>query len=100
MEPRRLRVAAKQSATGRRVQLLRACSKLGWGSRTQAMTWIRQGGVRVDGRVVTDPLTWVDLDRQHITRAGVESSGVASSDVSPRLGALMQPRSPKGRLVL
>jgi 23S rRNA pseudouridine2605 synthase len=56
------------SHRGRRVQLHRAMSKLGWGSRTQACEWIRSGSVRVDGRVVTDPLTWVDLDRQHITR--------------------------------
>jgi 23S rRNA pseudouridine2605 synthase len=55
---------------GRRVQLHRALSKLGWGSRTQAWDWIRTGQVCVDGRVVTDPLTWVDLDRQQVTRAG------------------------------
>lgn len=55
---------------GRRVQLHRALSKLGWGSRTQAWQWIRGGEVRVDGRVVTDPLTWVDLDRQQVTRGG------------------------------
>jgi len=61
-------VAKKRPALGRRVQLHRACSKLGWGSRTQAVTWIRRGVVLVDGQVVTDPLTWVDLDRQHITR--------------------------------
>ncbi len=57
---------------GRRVHLHRALSKLGWGSRGQAWDWIRAGEVRVDGRVVTDPLTWVDLDRQHITRGGKE----------------------------
>jgi 23S rRNA pseudouridine2605 synthase len=56
--------------TGRRVHLHRALSKLGWGSRGQAWAWIRAGEVRVDGRVVTDPLTWVDLDRQQITRGG------------------------------
>jgi 23S rRNA pseudouridine2605 synthase len=55
---------------GRRVHLHRALSKLGWGSRGQAWAWIRAGEVRVDGRVVTDPLTWVDLDRQHVTRGG------------------------------
>jgi 23S rRNA pseudouridine2605 synthase len=55
---------------GRRVQLHRAVSKLGWGSRTQAWAWIEAGEMRVDGRVVTDPLTWVDLDRQRITRQG------------------------------
>jgi pseudouridine synthase len=55
---------------GRRVQLHRALSKLGWGSRKQAWEWVRAGEVCVDGRVVTDPLTWVDLDQQRITRAG------------------------------
>ena len=55
---------------GKRVQLHRAVSKLGWGSRTQAWDWIRAGEVCVDGHVVTDPLTWVDLDRQTITRLG------------------------------
>jgi 23S rRNA pseudouridine2605 synthase len=54
---------------GRRVQLHRALSKLGWGSRTQAWDWIRSGQVQVDGRVVTDPLTWIDLDHQVVTRA-------------------------------
>jgi pseudouridine synthase len=52
------------------VQLHRALSKLGWGSRTQAWQWIAAGEVRVDGRVVTDPLTWVELGSQQITRGG------------------------------
>jgi pseudouridine synthase len=56
------------------VQLHRAVAKLGWGSRTQAWAWIRAGAVRVDGRVVTDPLAWVDLDRQRITRDGYEAA--------------------------
>jgi 23S rRNA pseudouridine2605 synthase len=64
------RSSSRQQQPGRRVQLHRALSKLGWGSRAQAWDWIRAGEVRVDGRVVTDPLTWVDLDRQHITRGG------------------------------
>jgi 23S rRNA pseudouridine2605 synthase len=55
---------------GRRVQLHRALSKLRWGSRAQAWDWIRAGEVCVDGEIVTDPLTWVDLDRQRITWKG------------------------------
>jgi 23S rRNA pseudouridine2605 synthase len=43
---------------------------LGWGSRTQAWEWICGGEVCVDGYVVRDPLAWVDLDRQRITRTG------------------------------
>src|ERR1700722_15647172 len=32
----------------------RMISKLGWGSRTQAAQWVREGRVRVNGRVVHD----------------------------------------------
>ncbi len=60
----------RRRSPGRRVQLHRALSKLGLGSRTEAWDWIRAGQVAVDGRVVTDPLTWIDLDRQQITRHG------------------------------
>jgi 23S rRNA pseudouridine2605 synthase len=55
------------------VQLHRAVSKLGWGSRTRAWEWIRAGQVQIDGQTVTDPLVWVDLDRQKITRSGAEA---------------------------
>jgi 23S rRNA pseudouridine2605 synthase len=58
---------------GRCVQLHRALSKLGWGSRSQAWAWIRAGRVEVDGRPVADPLAWVDLDHQRITRAGQDA---------------------------
>src|SRR5438132_10514978 len=68
----------KRDRPGRRVQLHRALSKLGWGSRTQAWEWICGGEVCVDGRVVTDPLTWVDLDRQRITRHGENAPQRAS----------------------
>src|SRR5262245_755160 len=71
---------------GRRVQLHRALSKLGLGSRTQARAWIEAGEVEVDGRVVTDPLTWVDLGRQAITRRG------ASESAHPCTLALHKPR--------
>ena len=57
-----------------RVQLHRALSKLGWGSRKQAWEWICAGEVRVDGRVERDPLAWVDLDAQRVTRGGVEKT--------------------------
>jgi len=59
---------------GQRVQLHRALSKLGWGSRTEAWNWIRAGQVQVDGRTVTDPLSWVDLNTQEITRAGTPAT--------------------------
>ncbi len=67
-------MAQTEPQPGQRVQLHRALAKLGWGSRTQAWDWIRAGQVRVDGRVVTDPLTWVDLEQQRITRGGREKA--------------------------
>jgi 23S rRNA pseudouridine2605 synthase len=60
----------RKSQPGRRVQLHRALAKLGLGSRTQAWDWIRAGEIAVDGRIVRDPLVWVDLDRERITRLG------------------------------
>ena len=70
-------MASARRPAGRRVQLHRALSKLGLASRTQAWVWIQAGEVWVDGRVVTDPLSWVDLDRQRITRGGVEAAAPA-----------------------
>lgn len=61
---------AQRKSPSQRVQLHRALSKLGCGSRKQAWGWIQAGEVRVDGRVETDPLAWVDLNRQQITRLG------------------------------
>jgi 23S rRNA pseudouridine2605 synthase len=80
-------MARQRSQPGRRVQLHRALSKLGWGSRTQAWDWIVAGEVSVDDRVVTDPLAWVDLDRQRITRGGRPPDPVA-----PVVLALHKPR--------
>jgi pseudouridine synthase len=81
------------------VQLHRALSKLGWGSRTQSVVWIRAGEVHVDGRVVTDPLTWVDLDRQRITRRGEAPPDVARCTLAlhkPR-GIVTTRRDERGR---
>jgi 23S rRNA pseudouridine2605 synthase len=80
-------MAKARGPAGRRVQLHRALSKLGWGSRTQAWDWIRAGEVSVDGRVVTDPLTWVDLECQRINRTGRPSESPA-----PLTLALHKPR--------
>lgn len=79
----------RSSRPGRRVQLHRAISKLGWGSRTQAWQWIAAGEIRVDGKVVTDPLTWIDLDRQQVSRAGEAS---APRQQPPIVLALHKPR--------
>ena len=67
---------------GQRVQLLRAFSKLGWGSRGQAAEQIKSGVVTVNGRVEKDPLSWVELGKDVIKTkgegkpAGPKKSGV------------------------
>jgi 23S rRNA pseudouridine2605 synthase len=55
----------------RRHGVARTISKLGWGSRTQAAQWVREGRVRVNGRVVHDAelpvrqgLDRIDIDGQ------------------------------------
>lgn len=78
-----------QGPPGRRVQLHRAVSKLGWGSRTQAWDWVRAGQICVDGRVVRDPLAWVDIDRQQLTRHG---SPASREPPTPLTLALHKPR--------
>ncbi len=60
-----------------RVQLHRALSKLGFCSRTQAITLIKEGKVQVNGRVTNGPLTWVDTDVDIIKVAGAGSKQVS-----------------------
>jgi 23S rRNA pseudouridine2605 synthase len=50
----------------------RVISKLGWGSRTQAAQWIKEGRVRVNGRLVKDPESPVDQASDRITVDGRE----------------------------
>ncbi len=64
------KTAPPTNAGGKRVTLPRALSKLGFCSRTQAETLIAAGRVSVDGRPVTDPSAWVDLDGMSITVDG------------------------------
>jgi len=52
----------------------RAISKLGFGSRTQGAQWVKEGRVRVNGRVVTDPEFPTNLGRDRVTVEGLESS--------------------------
>jgi len=64
----------RQEAEGKRVTLPRALSKLGYCSRTQAEALIAAGRVAVDGRKITDPAAWIDLDRARIAVDGAEIS--------------------------
>jgi 23S rRNA pseudouridine2605 synthase len=63
------------------------------------MEWIRIGKIRVDGRVVTDPLSWVDLDRQQVTRNGepIESSTRLVIAVHKPIGVVTTRRDERGR---
>ncbi|HEU4631773.1 MAG TPA: pseudouridine synthase [Gemmatimonadaceae bacterium] len=60
---------------GTGVSLPRALSKLGLCSRTQGERLVREGRVRVDGRVVRDPTARVDLAR---ARLAVDDAPVAA----------------------
>ena len=59
--------------TPQRVQLHRALSKAGLASRTEAAKAIRAGQVRVNGRVILDPLAWVSLGTDRILLAGQQA---------------------------
>lgn len=61
-------MAAKKPPPGDRPlkTLERVLSKAGIGSRTEAQRWIAAGRVSVNGRVVRDAETWVDLERDRV----------------------------------
>ncbi len=50
--------------------LERVLSKAGIGSRTEARKWISEGRVRVNGRAVTNPDQWIDLQRDRVAFDG------------------------------
>jgi len=50
--------------------LERVLSKAGIGSRTEARQWISDGRVRVNGRTVTNPDQWIDLQRDRVVFDG------------------------------
>jgi 23S rRNA pseudouridine2605 synthase len=69
-------VAGKSSSSVPRHGLARVLSKLGVCSRSQAERAVREGRVRVDGRVVLDPERPADAGHQRITLDGA-AVGVA-----------------------
>jgi 23S rRNA pseudouridine2605 synthase len=69
-----------------RYGLARVLSKRGLCSRTQAAQWIREGRVRVDGRVVHDPEYPTRLESASITIDG------GDVEASPRYVLLNKPR--------
>jgi 23S rRNA pseudouridine2605 synthase len=48
----------------------RILSKAGLGSRTEARRWIAAGRVAVNGRIVVDPLRWIDPKRDRVAFDG------------------------------
>jgi 23S rRNA pseudouridine2605 synthase len=70
-----------------RVPLVRALSKLGYSSRSQAYALVRSGKVELNGRVVTDPAAKVAMG---VTR--IEIAGAAVQPAPWRCIALNKPR--------
>jgi len=77
----------------------RALSKLGAGSRTEARAWIAKRRVAVNGRVVTDPLLWIDpsTDDVALDGASVRAAGRTYLLVHKPKGYLTTYRDPQGR---
>jgi 23S rRNA pseudouridine2605 synthase len=62
---------AKPPAGNRPLKTLeRVLSKAGIGSRTEARKWVAAGRVKVNGRIIKDPDTWVDLERDKVAFDG------------------------------
>jgi pseudouridine synthase len=57
-------------APGKKKTLDRVLSRAGAASRTDARSWIAAGRVKVDGKTVTQPESWVDPTHQRVTVDG------------------------------
>jgi 23S rRNA pseudouridine2605 synthase len=66
----------------------RVISKLGMGSRTQATVWVREGRVRVNGRVVRDP--------EHPVRQGVDRVEVDGRESASAQRVVLMLNKPRG----
>ena len=77
-----------------RYGVARVISKLGFGSRTQAAAWVRQGQVRVNGRLVKDPEFPVNLGSDRVTIDGRTDTIDRRTDTPARLVVMLN--KPRG----
>jgi 23S rRNA pseudouridine2605 synthase len=77
----------------------RTISKLGWGSRTQAAEWVREGRVRVNGRVARDAELPVRLgvDRIDIDGREREPAGRVALMLNKPRGLVTTAKDERGR---
>jgi len=94
-----MRENSPKRATSQLKTLERVFSKTGTGSRTDARSWISQGRVRVNGRLIRNPDHWVDLARDRVTFDDKPLRAAARSYIllyKPK-GYLTTYRDPQGR---
>ena len=94
-------MARKPNTSGNRPlkTLERVFSKAGIASRTDARDWIKNGRVRVNGKIALNPDQWVDLEKDRVTLDGKPLRSAAKSYVllyKPK-GYLTTYRDPEGR---
>jgi 23S rRNA pseudouridine2605 synthase len=77
-----------------RYGVARVISKLGFGSRTQAAAWVRQGQVRVNGRLVKDPEFPVNPGSDRVTIDGRADAIDGRTDTPLRLVVMLN--KPRG----
>ena len=79
--------------------LERVFSKVGIGSRSEARSWIGNGRVRVNGKIVLNPDHWVDLQKDRVTLDGKALKSAKKTYLllyKPK-GYLTTRRDPEGR---
>ena len=86
--PRRSANPARPASKAPRHGVARVISKLGWGSRTQAAAWARQGRIRVNGRVVSDP--------EFAVRQGVDRIDIDGRECAPSARTVLMLNKPRG----
>jgi len=77
----------------------RVLSRAGAGSRTEARRWVRERRVQVNGRIVTNPETWLDPDKDRVLLDGkpLRAAGKIYLLLYKPKGYLTTYRDPQGR---